>query len=173
MFRLLVILILLICNQDSDAILKKAYKNFIQKTSNFLHKNEATADINGKIKIPKNEFNKKSNFNSKRLPFAASGIEYNFKPQINTITTTINKNKWSRLITTNIEINPYNEYNDNLYLGLYSNSHKSGLPKFKSYKFGEENNLNFEIKKSPNVKKKSKSLIERFREEDKINEIEK
>jgi hypothetical protein len=81
-----------------------------------------------------------------------------------------NNKKWSRLITkTNVKIYPINNSNQNF--GLYSKAYISGGPKFKAYKFGEngQEDKDFKIEKLKS-KKKSKTLIERFKEQDREEE---
>nr|CAD2189960.1 unnamed protein product [Meloidogyne enterolobii] len=76
----------------------------------------------------------------------------------------------SRIITTNIKIHPFYDYS-NPVLGSYSSAYVSAAPKFKAYKFGQDNDEYEYLKQSKfRPSKSSKSLIERFIEEDEKEE---
>jgi len=105
------------------------------------------------------------------MPFAASGLHHSINKNTITTNTKIKSGKdMSRIITTNIKIHPFYDYS-NPVLGSYSSAYVSAAPKFKAYKFGQDNDEYEYLKQSKfRPSKSSKSLIERFIEEDEKEE---
>uniref|UniRef100_A0A915NIK9 Uncharacterized protein n=1 Tax=Meloidogyne floridensis TaxID=298350 RepID=A0A915NIK9_9BILA len=113
----------------------------------------------------------KGRLDYKLMPFAASGLHHSINKNTVTTNTKIKNGKdMSRIITTNIKIHPFYDYS-NPVLGSYSSAYVSAGPKFKAYKFGQDKDEYEYLKQSKfRPSKSSKSLIERFIEEDEKEE---